>query len=640
MVNVKADVVDDSVQISFDPIDGAVDYRVYVLPDDDAIHVESNGVVSIDDALYRCGGNRMARVANLDGAESLPGGAITTLVDNQEVAGFTRSLDDATLGYVYATPAEGRVPVYALGDPAGDADNDCFFMRWHESRVKKYTTSQAVREAALDARFRDDGIVFYVPEDDAPNTRQVFSASRFDSIANNRDAELYFADGPEADVREEKTPVFKVLTAEDEGSIPLMRVFYENTCGIDHDELVAGKSRFDRARLQGASLPVFDLHWSGITGPTTLVVEALESGCPRPENDAILGPVSRPSFTNEFGGVLPPWVTIDELREQSETGEVFINGQFDPGNRPRAVARTFMKVSPGPKPDLDWFMGFDSGDALGELADAEWCGEPAPGSCWQQFRQISDVGDFVFMFVETERWAMQPWLGELWINYGDLGSDVNGKFRFTPSVRAEMRDDSYLYATMEVNAFTTSRRYPQLIISDGDVPVQYTMQDGHALVLQTFGDWPYQLDLEVCDHQYWDVNNQCPRADMRRYFSADDPNDIESLAPNPEVGDRTGVDRSTRFEIYASKSRAYVFLDGMPYGCVDLPADKVPQGAATVTFGDVLYHSGVDLLDPFPYMKENFQGDTSRHFDNLGFKSGVAAPAWNEGRLPCTSLFK
>jgi hypothetical protein len=74
-------------------------------------------------------------------------------------------------------------------------------------------------------------------------------------------------------------------------------------------------------------------------------------------------------------------------------------------------------------------------------------------------------------------------------------------------------------------------------------------------------------------------------------------------------------------------------LDGQPYGCADLPTTGVPKGTVTVTFGDVMYHSGVDAL--FTFTQKHYHFDTVRHFDNLGFKSHVAAPAWDEARFPC-----
>ena len=83
--------------------------------------------------------------------------------------------------------------------------------------------------------------------------------------------------------------------------------------------------------------------------------------------------------------------------------------------------------------------------------------------------------------------------------------------------------------------------------------------------------------------------------------------------------------------------RAYLFLDGKAYGCVDLPDAGVPAGEVSVTFGDVLYHSGVDALDRYGYYQSKYQKVTRRHFDNLGFKSGVPAPAWDSSRFPCVS---
>jgi len=81
-----------------------------------------------------------------------------------------------------------------------------------------------------------------------------------------------------------------------------------------------------------------------------------------------------------------------------------------------------------------------------------------------------------------------------------------------------------------------------------------------------------------------------------------------------------------------------MFLDGQPYGCANLPTSSVPAGPVTVTFGDVLYHSGVDHT--YAFTSKALQVSTRRHFDNLGFKSGMAAPPWDEKRMPCVSQLK
>src|SRR5207249_10720720 len=124
-----------------------------------------------------------------------------------------------------------------------------------------------------------------------------------------------------------------------------------------------------------------------------------------------------------------------------------------------------------------------------------------------------------------------------------------------------------------------------------------------------------------CDHQFWDVNNQCPVFDLYHVVDPNDPTKRIGLAATNEPGEQVGMDRMTHFEAYISTKRVYLFLNGEPYGCTNLPAVSVPAGPVTVTYGDVLYHSIVDLT--FSYTKQYMQTLSRRHYDNLGFKSGV-----------------
>jgi hypothetical protein len=110
---------------------------------------------------------------------------------------------------------------------------------------------------------------------------------------------------------------------------------------------------------------------------------------------------------------------------------------------------------------------------------------------------------------------------------------------------------------------------------------------------------------------------------------------VARLAPNDEVGEHSSVDHRVLFDVFASTQRLYVFLDGQPYGCADMPSVGVPNGPVTVTWGDALYHSSVDIT--FAYHADHMQIEQRRHFDNLGFSSGVPAPSWDEARLPCAA---
>src|SRR5262249_40469031 len=123
----------------------------------------------------------------------------------------------------------------------------------------------------------------------------------------------------------------------------------------------------------------------------------------------------------------------------------------------------------------------------------------------------------------------------------------------------------------EVDIVGTDRRYPQIFVSDRGWPVQDQLVDGASLVFQTFNRGPQRLDIELCDHRTWETNDQCPRFAVENGFDLDGP-----FRPQPEVNEHMGIDRRARIDAYASTRKAYLFLDGQPYGCADLPAGQMP----------------------------------------------------------------
>jgi hypothetical protein len=330
------------------------------------------------------------------------------------------------------------------------------------------------------------------------------------------------------------------------------------------------------------------------------------------------------------------FVTLDEAIAASPTCEVFLNGHHDKANKPRPMARSFLNVSPAPKPEMDWFTGFGADELLPDFANLSWSEPCGKDNCLAEYRQKNDLMDMTFGSATAQRYAAATVLGELWVMYADVGADVGGKFRMTPNTKGNLTADSYLHITMEASSFTTARRYPQIFVSDADPPVQWNLPSANTVIIETFPDtdainWPTALVMQVCDHRSWEVNDQCPATDLYRRRDAEGK--VVSLAANPEVAELTGVDRSTRFDVYMSTKRSYLFVDNRPYGCVDMPEKGVPNGAVTITFGDVLYHSGVDPT--FSYYENNLKVASMRHYDNLGFKSAVEGPKWDEQNLPC-----
>jgi hypothetical protein len=633
MSNVVASVRTDNVSVTFDPVDNAVDYRIYP--------VSPDGTLSNTNVVYRCAGNREAFPVALDGETDVPGAGVHTRV-NSAVFGFGRTTADATLGYVWTSDGSGRVPVYALGDPSPSGDS-CNFSRYDESRVKTYTTDSSARSTLIAQGWRDFGIAFYAAAPGTAGTTQIDMAQ---NAASGSDR-LYFADGSaEKGARSSfsVSSAFPVLTAQAAGTVPLMRVFYQNACGKSHDELVAGKAKFNKAAHQGPQ-PVTSVLWSGLTGPTTLAVEALSGGCP------YQGLLSTQPFA---AGVYPPgsgtgvnhqaFLTLAEMQAADSAHDVYINGQHDGAGFPTPIARSFVQVSPGGAESWDFRDGFDTDP--GPFTEQ---GAPYSG-LFETRHFLSSKYEMTYINVESKTlFAAGTLNGELSVTYADSASDRTGKFRLTPLQKATLSSGSYLHATMEVDAFSTERRYPQIIISTADAPIQSispnvdNMASGSTLVLQSFSSWPSRVDIQACINRTWDVNNQCPRyqTDWATDFSS------SNQPPVPVMGELEASDQRVKFDVYASTSKVYFFVDGKPMACANLAADTLmPAGPVTVTYGDVLYHSGVDMAfgsDPnnpfpgFPFHHAHEQIETHRHFDELAFKSGVAAPTWDETLVPCAT---
>jgi Repeat of unknown function (DUF5648) len=616
--NVKASVEGSNIRISFDPQGDAADYRVYALPK--KADVTADGITG---ATYRCAGNSAVPAPAIDDATEPMNPGVRTRVASK-VRDFPRTKDDATLGYVFTTPGDDRIPVYAMGDPSTNSDNvKCYFMRWPESRLKKYTTDEAERKDLLAKHWRDDGIAFYAPKPGTDGAEPIYYGLDGPPESTNP---VYMKAGPEHDKRVadklDLQEAFSVYSATQDGAEPLMRVFYDQACARGHDELVAGLGKFYRAYQQGPE-PVQELHYSNVTEETTLVVEALDAQCPF---QGIVSPTSRPARVDpfkDFNVNYPAFETPDELTAAAANKELFINGQ-GPAGTPKAIARACVKVKPDAAPADDFRY-----DGTPETFSA-----PVAAG-FQIWTMDSPTFNVQFHTVATDEFSIGALLGELWVTYGDWAADTNGKLRISPKTLAKLADDTFVHASMEVDTVSTQRRYPQLIISDVGWPVQDNMDKGETVVIQTFGGitLPVEVEIEFCDHKIWDVNNQCPQYDL--YTLKDAGGDF--LAPRLEINGSSGVDRTVRFDAYVSTGRVYLYTNGVPYACVDLPDGKLKAGDATIVYGDSLYHSGVDLEAWYPFHKEKLQNITSRHYSDLAFSSGVPGPGWDEAVLPCVA---
>ena len=236
---------------------------------------------------------------------------------------YNRLDSDKLLGHVYKKPASDRTPVYVLGDPS--TGFGCFAGVAEETRARVYTTSLTDRLAKLALGWRDDGIQFYVPSQEGVKTKKLFMADGWSWQSYPIARLIYAEDNPEAAIHGLATglprdgggkPLFAVLKAPETEAYPLYRVFYEG-CFTRPDVLAVGDADFNYLRFQGTP-PLNALHFSGLTQPSTLVIEALDQGCP------YTGALATEAVPLRAG--LQRWYTFDELKAKSSTGEVFLNG--------------------------------------------------------------------------------------------------------------------------------------------------------------------------------------------------------------------------------------------------------------------------------------------------------------------------
>jgi hypothetical protein len=628
LTNVVAKVHGDSVGIDFDPVDDAVDYRVYPLPAEADVTVGADHTVTVRNAIYRCAGARQTfdLQNNLNTDD-------TSLLRTRAQFSWNASIPaEPTLGYVYVTKGPGLAPVYALaGTPVNDEAG------WRESRTKIYTTDAAERGHLLAQNWRDDGVVFYVPTTAGAGTRTVYrSLSRTGGGGGSVAVEYqsYFGAGAltgHADDAVAPVPAFEVLSAPPSGAVtaPLMVVGYDNG---GHDELAVGKERFARAAHQGAG-PLWHLEWSGLQGPTTLVVEALSSGCPY-QGFLAADHLSVPPHQ--------PFLTLEDLRRASPTGEVFINGQFDVTAFPNAIARSFVDVAPAPTPSWDFYESFDGHGSVDPLA------ELPTTQCFNCDRRQSSRFDIDFVTIDivddTKVMAYGEVLGQLLMGYDDNAGGTLGKAQFSALQKAQVGSDPnrYLHVGFSTNIAVTGRRFPQLFVSDQEPPVDVALRnpDNRTLVFQARGGPPVTLEVSavhgLVGGNPWAIDD--PNRPAGHALDEREPSGVPSALEPPF--EHAGMDRMTKFDLYISSSRFYATMDDQPAGCTVLPADLGLSGPVTVTFGDVFFDEGAEpdvciAARPYDFLHRHGCRETSRRLDDFGFENGAALPAWDEGRFPC-----
>ena len=209
-----------------------------------------------------------------------------------------------------------------------------------------------------------------------------------------------------------------------------------------------------------------------LPGPDRVAVYALRDpsagwGCPFQGALVAASPVLARDFWQR-------WYTIDELHAKSSTGGGFVNGQYDPSNKPKAIARSFITVKPETLPALDFFADFKTGSPTELFTKPSRCTDHL---CFDSANFLSD-----FYLTESDRNSIGVSDGELTVRISDYIADTGGKVRITSKIPAQISNSTYLHVTMDVTNHVTSRRYPQIIISNAPSPVQDNLEQGTSLI--------------------------------------------------------------------------------------------------------------------------------------------------------------
>ena len=143
--NIKVTTRGDTVTMDFEPVAGALDYRIYPEPAGTDWLIGAAGEVGVKNGVYRCAGDRVFRDRKDD-----PGALFdcsTTGCDNAR-HNYTRTAPEAILGYVFTSPAAGRVPVYRVANPNGGGgfqNADWVVPLYSEANSAEYVTDAAAR---------------------------------------------------------------------------------------------------------------------------------------------------------------------------------------------------------------------------------------------------------------------------------------------------------------------------------------------------------------------------------------------------------------------------------------------------------------------------------------------------------------
>jgi hypothetical protein len=434
------------------------------------------------------------------------------------------------------------------------------------------------------------------------------------------------------------------------------------------------------APKQGDAEVLTTIEVAGLTGPTDLIVEAIDRQCPfagvqgsEHADIAMTNSEVEPAARQPFS-----IFTGDEIR--ARYGSLIVNGhgpsptlgQPAQPDDPMVLAST--KVTANPKgatgkPRMTFFSTFDDPtDQPVFVSELPAFDRNQRGKLWQskELTFFSYGADAAQAFVER---------GQLHMVLADWTQEIFASLVAMPKRAAQLDTSSYLHVTYTVPTNSTPRRYWWLSLCGAAQPGQTI--DGQGKLMGSLIQTPFfhQNDgrnpsmegwncLQIFPRDGWPFalgpTNTRPESDIRVMVNqADRPprDNVVNVSPdqfgNPAISapswfrqqvngqlgqnmlDEEQESRGTTFDVYIKRDRVILYVNGQQRLCNDFPSTPLTMAEAAVGFGQVLYHSAAERLE----FSESFNDRTAqlyyltntpyldeRTWDDIGYDERVQAP--------------
>ena len=431
----------------------------------------------------------------------------------------------------------------------------------------------------------------------------------------------------------------------------------------------------------------------GLTGPTRVVVEALDRQCPfvglvgdaaystRAE-DPSLTPADRVAF-----GI----VTEATARTQY-AGSLIVGGQAPgpqlaaaaPWTPPRVLARTSLQLRPTGTdvPRLAFYDDFaDATDVPVRVGDGNtYSDRNSNGTVLQNSR-------WSFYAYNYDHLDLHLAHGALGMTLADRYQEVFASVFMTPRRTVALDDDRYLHVTYTVGSDSSQRRYPWLFLCGPKPGVDALDAQGRlrtdivqtAFFYQDDGRNPSLANFNCLQIFSRDglpfplgAANARPQGDLRVMLNRPDApkrSNVVNISPDqynsrgrpglpsrgwyqqqdaggnltgPMLDDQMLLAPRTRYDVYIHRSRAVVYINGSQRLCNDFPTLPLTMGQGILGIGQVLYHTSAErseFVSPtntrsgqIHYLKNTPYADV-RTWDGVGYHEHVAAPSGFDASL-------